>query len=605
MPGSFFIGDTNGDGIIGPGDAIGLKAKVLNPSLTFPEVVPPTGDNLDLDGDGVIGPSDFIVIQNWILDNYTSFPARPQSLKPELHPYIITGLSNPDSVELSAQVFAANPNIPLSGWGVIFKVDTSGSYCTGVRLKGRRLFPIIGEGRDQYIEGDEVFEYTGPASQGAKAKVKLYIDNCAWKSIIRVTVRIPSDEEAKNPPGRHPTILNGNTAVNGEVHEGGVWMDLCGGGVCSGSGNGLLSNSYHPYMGVSADGLIHVVAGSQYRYWNGSAWSAVINIPFVGNVETMAINPVTYKPIVASRVGTANQGEIYLIGYNGTFWEEYAGSAQGGGVSNTPYESQFPSLAIAANGNPAIAWQEKANGSTYQIYFKRWNGSSWQELNGSASGQGVSNSVAGLDNPLPVLAVDNAGLPVIAWGDTHIYLKKWDGVNWIEIGGSASGLGIDNEERGAWDGGVSQARLIMAANDYPQVSYFVSGGLLCGLDGSIEMKKWTGSSWQIIYSEAPTGICGMFHNNAYFSSLDLAGNPLIAQDNLIYAQPIYLYQWQGTGWGGFDHSDTDGINVCKWGVGKYPSIGIYQGHYVIAWNEDGYQSVCGLSGVYLKVFDIP
>ena len=69
-----------------------------------------------------------------------------------------------------------------------------------------------------------------------------------------------------------PAELDGDTAVNGEVHEGGVWVELCGSGVCSGSGNGVLSVNARPFVDAGADGRLHVAAGTYYRAWDGAAW---------------------------------------------------------------------------------------------------------------------------------------------------------------------------------------------------------------------------------------------------------------------------------------------------------------------------------------------
>ncbi len=43
---------------------------------------------------------------------------------------------------------------------------------------------------------------------------------------------------------------------------------------------------------------------------------------------------------------------------------------------------------------PVVAWQDGAGGDQ-EIYLRRWNGTAWEELDGSASGGGVSNTPIG------------------------------------------------------------------------------------------------------------------------------------------------------------------------------------------------------------------
>jgi len=183
---------------------------------------------------------------------------------------------------------------------------------------------------------------------------------------------------------------------------------------------------------------------------------------------------------------------IYIKQWDGSTWIEVGpGSASGDGIG----AGGSPSLAVDQNGDPIVAW-----GANHEIYVKKWNGVEWVELDGSASGGGVSNSSG--SSQLPSIAVDSQGYPVVAWkdatdGDWEIYIKRWDGTNWAEIGtGSASSGGIsDNSD-------ISEgASLALDGNDYPVVAWHDGPWG----DRNIYIKRWDGSSWVEIGTESATG----------------------------------------------------------------------------------------------------
>lgn len=125
-------------------------------------------------------------------------------------------------------------------------------------------------------------------------------------------------------------------------------------------------------------------------------------------------------------------------------WSEFTewGSASGGGVSQTANPSEMPSVATDPWGHPVLAWVDKS-----EIYVKRWTGSAWEEVGaGSASGGGISNTEGSSNTPS--LALDPMGSPaVVAWRDSssgrhEIYVKRFDGTTWTELEGSASGGGV-------------------------------------------------------------------------------------------------------------------------------------------------------------------
>ena len=68
------------------------------------------------------------------------------------------------------------------------------------------------------------------------------------------------------------------------------------------------------------------------------------------------------------------------------------------------------SLAVDASGNPAVAWIEKVGGK-YNIYVKKWDGITWNQLGSSLNISPVQSAYA------PSLALDSSGIPTVAWSE--------------------------------------------------------------------------------------------------------------------------------------------------------------------------------------------
>jgi hypothetical protein len=85
---------------------------------------------------------------------------------------------------------------------------------------------------------------------------------------------------------------------------------------------------------------------------------------------------------------------------------------------------------IAPDGTPYIAWEDDGDGDD-EIYVRRWNGSSWEEVgSGSASGGGISNNSGSSRRPALDIAPEPYGTPYVAWydnssGDYEIYVRQW------------------------------------------------------------------------------------------------------------------------------------------------------------------------------------
>ena len=292
-------------------------------------------------------------------------------------------------------------------------------------------------------------------------------------------------------------------------------------------------------------------------------------------------------PVVAWGDFSSGNSEIYVRRWNGSAWVEMNGSASGGGISNNGGQSWGPSLAVGPNGAPIVAWYDD-NGGNWEIYLRRWNGAAWVELAGSASGGGLSNTSG--HSETPALAVDLTGAPIVAWvdyresGNSEIYVRRWNGAAWVEMGaGSASGGGISNSTRAA-----KAPSIAVGPDNAPVVAwenYEPGSGR-----GEIHVRRWSGSAWVEMDGSASGG--GISDSDDYWSNspsvaIGLHGLPIVTwyEWNATSFVRVYLRRWNGLTWVEMNGSDSGhGIGSDS---SRSPSVAISpDGAPVIAWEED-------------------
>jgi len=302
---------------------------------------------------------------------------------------------------------------------------------------------------------------------------------------------------------------------------------------------------------------------------------------------SMAIAP-NGTPYVAWRDDNGGNGEIYVRRWNGSSWEGVGtGSASGGGISDNSGSSAFPSVAIAPDGTPHVAWQDYSGGGDYEIYVRRWSGSTWEEVGlGSASGGGISDNSGG--SYAPSVAIAPNGTPYIAWedasgGDREVYVRRWNGSIWEEIGtGSASGGGISDNSGDSWFSSVA-----ITPDGTPYVAWQDdSGG-----DNEIYVRRWNGSTWEEVGLGSASG--GGISNNSggsYAPSMAIApgGTPYIAWEDWSGGDAeIYMRRWNGSGWEELGAGSASGGGISNNNDSSFdPSVAIASdGTPYVAWED--------------------
>ena len=299
-------------------------------------------------------------------------------------------------------------------------------------------------------------------------------------------------------------------------------------------------------------------------------------------------------PVVAWHGDSGSDVEIYVRRWNGAAWVEMGSdSASGGGISNNSGDSSFPALAIGLDGAPIITWLDNSGGGSSEIYVRRWNGAAWVEMgSGSASGGGISNTIGKSEDPFLIIGPD--GAPIITWaddsgsdsGDYGIYLRRWNGAAWVEMGsGSASGYGISNNTNG-WSGDPS---LVIGSGGAPIITWTEEHND----DYEIYVRRWNGSTWAEMGSGSASdgGISNTRNGLSWHPSIAAGpdGAPIVAwYDYNIGNYEIYARRWNGSAWVEMSSGSASGGGISNNSSRSVqPSLAIGpDGAPIVAWYDE-------------------
>ena len=136
----------------------------------------------------------------------------------------------------------------------------------------------------------------------------------------------------------------------------------------------------------------------------------------------------------------SNLNKIYVKRWNGSTWEQL------GQALNTALDSSadYPSLVIDYQNRPVLAWHETDATFKSTIKCERWNGSSWETI-GSAS-----SSVMVDEGEFPSLAIAPDNTPVIAYAkNADIFVRLWNGTAWVtwDAAGALDDIATQNASR--------------------------------------------------------------------------------------------------------------------------------------------------------------
>lgn len=209
------------------------------------------------------------------------------------------------------------------------------------------------------------------------------------------------------------------------------------------------------------------------KHFTGIAWlpaGSEFNELVPANLNTSVTGNMLYACWNENN-GVAEQ--VYVKHFDGFSWISDGGSLNLNGNAN----SFFPNITHASDGTPYVVWSENA-GVGKKIYVKYFDSNTWIQVGSSL------NVVQDHIGFLPSIAVAPGNVPYVAWEEwdiqTNIFVKYFDGVNWVPVGSKLNTLHAENPE------------IVIAPNGTPYVTYNerdISG------TQKVYVKYYSGTQW--------------------------------------------------------------------------------------------------------------
>lgn len=255
------------------------------------------------------------------------------------------------------------------------------------------------------------------------------------------------------------------------------------------------------------------------HFWNGTQWNEMTG----GDIPGGGLR----KGIRQSCLAVDSKGHIYwawsgyqlsLCYWNGKSWAELGESAHDGGLGDSDLITK-PKIALDSQDRPFVVWTDGFN-----MFLRYWKRGQWEGLGGAKLDRGflgISGLIA-----YPALALDSLGHPTVAacvnpltkegMQSRRIFLKHWDGKQWMELGGSASGSGVP-----AIENYVDELGMVLDAKMRPVVSSTNQK------KSRIYLSRWDGVKWMELH---PLGLSAPdpYSFSCHVMRTDKDGNLFIA-----------------------------------------------------------------------------
>jgi len=147
-----------------------------------------------------------------------------------------------------------------------------------------------------------------------------------------------------------------------------------------------------------------------------------------------ADRPVTVW--LEERGGSVPPSDVVAAAWDGQAWEALGGRLNGDDRMGPMYGSQ--DIAVAPDGSVVIAWNTPVYGVPDRLWVHRWDGATWQAIGGGPVNDPEAVSAIGRVS----LVLDELGRPVVAWtarpSDAgallEVRVSRWTGSAWVDVG---------------------------------------------------------------------------------------------------------------------------------------------------------------------------
>lgn len=313
------------------------------------------------------------------------------------------------------------------------------------------------------------------------------------------------------------------------------------------------------------------------KSWNGTAWQQLPTLDTTQPIYAPSLKLFEGQPLVAFQEGrkleddqSEPNGNILVYRWSEDEWKSL------GQVDVPERDAAAPSLAVANDGAFTVAYFEFESPSS-NVIVKRYDGSTWQNLGDVLDITPERNAV------FPSLALDADGNPTVAWYEDraedlarNIYVKRWNGMTWEQLGGS---LNMDSRAR------ADTLSLAIGGNNLPVVAFSEYDEI--GKSNNVYMKRWNGTTWEqlgtvvdnvesqrAVYPSVAVDVANQI-SVAWYEAVCQSVSPCNENDS------AYLARWDGAAWQQLGIQDADAKREAY-----YPSVTLgSNGAPVLAWIE--------------------
>lgn len=241
------------------------------------------------------------------------------------------------------------------------------------------------------------------------------------------------------------TLEGGRYAVHVKRWTGAAWESLG-----APLNTDIRRSALSPSLALDADGqpVVALAEASEaglavrVRRWDGAQWQ------LVGGPGDIGLGADTQVGVdAAGRITVAFRREVQFglfqvlaARWDGSQWQPLGGTPN----RDTGRPSASPSLGVGGDGSVWLAWQEQVDNAN-KVYASRWDDATaaWVPLGGALDG-----GVAARSTVIPRLALQQDGLPAVAWTEAQTFqthVQRWNGRAWRAVGDNPV---ISAEQRG-------------------------------------------------------------------------------------------------------------------------------------------------------------